>query len=194
MGPHLGAERTAQSELEPGEKLLWAGQPDPKRLALQSLPVVLFGIPFTAFAVFWIVNALNIGSNMPRTGAFSFFPLFGIPFLLVGLGMLTSPWWAHRKGSQTVYAVTDRRLLIIKGGAARSVQSFDENSIGNIERVERSNGSGDIIFAQQVRDYGGGDGDARTSVVHIGFFGIPDVRSVEKLVRDVTQRSTRPTT
>jgi hypothetical protein len=185
MGLSFGAERTAQSELEAGENLLWAGQPDPKRLALQSLPIAIFGIPFTAFAVFWIVNALNIGSHMPRSGGFDFFPLFGIPFLLVGLGMVSSPLWIHRKGSQTVYAVTDKRLLIIKGGASRSVQSFDESSIGNIERVERPNGSGDIIFAQQVQNYQSSGGHSRTSTERIGFFGIPDVRSVEKLVRDI---------
>ncbi len=188
MSLNLDAQRTAQSELEAGENLLWVGQPDPKRLALQGLPIALFGIVFTAFAVFWIFNALNITSGMPRSGGFNFFPLFGIPFLLIGLGLVSSPLWMHRKGSQTVYAVTNKRLLIITGGGSRSVQSFDDSSIGNIERVERSNGSGDIVFAQKVSNYRDSDGDSRTRIERIGFFGIPDVRSVEKLVRDVARQ------
>ena len=37
------------------------------------------------------------------------FPLFGLPFVLIGLGMLTAPHWAKRKALRTAYAVTDRR-------------------------------------------------------------------------------------
>ena len=34
-----------------------------------------------------------------------FFPLFGIPIVLVGLGLLLSPFWAFHKATRTVYAV-----------------------------------------------------------------------------------------
>jgi hypothetical protein len=125
-------------------------------------------------------------------------PGFYLPviiFLLTGLVMMSSPWWMYREGSKTVYAVTDKRLLIITGGGSRSVQSFVDSRIvkvdsriGKIESVERSNGSGDIVFAEYVKHYQDSDGYSRTRIERIGFFGIPDVRSVEKLVRGVARQ------
>ena len=87
-----------RSEMRDGEQLLWVGQPRPGRFARQAIPLVLFGIPFTAFAVFWMVvtsSALLFGgfANNVGPGGFGWFfaacfPLFGLPFMLIGLGML----------------------------------------------------------------------------------------------------------
>jgi hypothetical protein len=41
------------------------------------------------------------------------FPLFGVPFVLIGLGMLAAPYWMRRKAQNTVYALTDKRALIL---------------------------------------------------------------------------------
>ena len=49
-----------RSELRQGEKLRWVGQPRPGRMARQALPIVLFGIPWTAFALFWMAMASGI--------------------------------------------------------------------------------------------------------------------------------------
>jgi hypothetical protein len=49
----------------------------------------------------------------------------------------------------------------------------------------------DIVFAQEVSKYRNSDGHSSATVERIGFFGIPDVRSVEKLVRDVAPRNAR---
>ena len=50
MNIDYSAQQTAQAQLEPGERLLWWGKPDPKRGLLLTIPVVLFGIPWTAFS------------------------------------------------------------------------------------------------------------------------------------------------
>jgi hypothetical protein len=182
MSLNFDAQRTAQSELKAGENLLWVGQPDPLRYALQgTLPTTLFGFVFTAGPLFL---AFINGS----------FPVGLMIFLLIGLVIMSVPLWAYRDARQTVYAVTDKRLLIITGGGSPSVQSFDDSSfgsIGKIEPVERSNGSGDIVFSQKVHRYRDSDGHSCTSIEPIGFFGIPDVRSVEKLVRGVAPRNAR---
>ena len=183
MSLNLDAQRTAQSELKAGENLLWVGQPDPLRYALQgTLPTTLFGLVFTAGPLFL---AFINGS----------FPVGLMIFLLIGLVIMSVPLWAYRDAKQTVYAVTDKRLLIITGGGSRSVQSFVDSRIvkvdsriGKIESVERSNGSGDIVFAEKVSRYRNSDGHSCTSIEPIGFFGIPDVRSVEKLVRGVARQ------
>src|SRR5690242_9223926 len=117
LSPEL--EARVQAELAPGEKLVWLGQPRPRRSMLAGLPIVLFGIPWTAFAVFWVALAFGIGANAKRRGAGGIppwldlcFPLFGLPFIGIGLGMLSAPYWIRRAAAKTCYAVTDRRAIV----------------------------------------------------------------------------------
>src|SRR5438270_1294317 len=88
------AQLRAQSELQSGESILWTGTADPGRAALSALPASLFGLPFAGFALFWITQAYHATSTMNRSSnnafvkGFGVFPLFGLPFLLVGLGIV----------------------------------------------------------------------------------------------------------
>ena len=119
----LETETVLRSELNTGERLLWTGQPIANRSGWGSLPLVLFGIPWTAFSVFWELMAISMTGGMkshnPSEPSFPFnlfpvlFPLFGIPFILIGLWMLSSPYWMRKKAQKIVYAVTDKRALIL---------------------------------------------------------------------------------
>lgn len=102
------AQIRAQSELQSGESLCWTGCADPGRAALSALPASIFGIPFAGFALFWITmayRATNVASSSTHnafTNGFRVFPLFGVPFLLVGLAIVLAPLWAFLKGGSTV--------------------------------------------------------------------------------------------
>src|SRR5579859_2524658 len=102
------AQQRAQSELQSGESIYWTGTANPGRAALSALPASLFGIPFAGFAAFWISQALRATSGLSKgshnafASGFSVFPLFGLPFLLVGLGIVLAPLWAYLKGRSTV--------------------------------------------------------------------------------------------
>ena len=170
-------EQTINGQLDPGEGLLWSGSPGAGRMALSALPAAVFGIPFTGFAMFWMGMAYSMTSK--QGGAVTLFPLFGIPFLLIGLGMLTAPLWAWLMAGRTLYAVTNKRAIIISGVLATAVQSYPHSEINDLTRVERPGGAGDLIFATRlVTTRRGG-----TRRQPIGFLGIPDVRSVEQLIR-----------
>jgi len=188
MMANYDLDAIARNELEPGESLLWSGSPDPRRSMLTSLPVLLFAIPWTAFAIFWVATAAGMTSNVRGSGGGSgFFPLFGIPFILIGLAMLSGPFWAYRKAQKTVYAVSNKRAIIITGGLTRNVQSFYPRSLGAIERSEKADGSGNIIFARRTNsNYNSNSNQSQTSTTSIGFFGIPDVRTVERLIRQIS--------
>jgi hypothetical protein len=183
-------ERSMQSELEKHEKMLWVGQPRPRRAMLRTLPIVLFAIPWTAFSVFWIGMALtfavDFGEGAEGAGPFRWFsllfPLFGVPFLLIGLGMLSAPWWARRKAKQTCYAVTDQRAIIREPGGVggMTVRSFGPEQLQRIVRTERSDGSGDLVFQEDI-SYGH---RGRRHVTQAGFLGIARVREVEHLIND----------
>jgi hypothetical protein len=53
-----------------------------------------------------------------------------------------------------------------------------------IERNERSNGTGDILFARNLTTTYNDNTGRSTNTNSVGFYGIPDARSVEKLIVD----------
>ncbi len=171
-----------QSELRPTERMQWSASPSPGRLARKCLPIVLFAIPWTAFSVFWIAGAS--GFKMPDFSSGSgLFPLFGLPFLLIGIGMFASPFLAAKKARRSAYVVTNERAIIFESGfwGSISIRSFLPHQLQEIRRVQRSDGSGDLILERQL----GTNNDGGRTTTEIGFFGIPDVKSVESMVMNL---------
>ena len=180
------AEQEINRQLDPGEGLLWSGAPSPARMALSALPASVGGIPFSAFAAFWIYTAFTMTSKSTSSpgSPWRLFPLFGLPFLLIGLGMLTAPLWAFLGAGRMLYAVTNKRALIITNFFSTSVKSYSHSEIREVQRVERAGGTGDLYFASRdVVTRSGGVSHRR-----IGFLGIPDVRGVEQLIRSRLQQ------
>ncbi|WP_437205245.1 hypothetical protein [Planctomicrobium sp. SH664] len=176
--------RLVEEELSPGEKVVWIGQPLAARQMLRTIPVVLFSIPFTGFAMFWMFAAA--GFRFPRLQRpEDFFALFGIPFLCIGLGMMSAPYWQLLRTRRTVYVVTDRRAMIISGIRTTRISSFLPHQFLTIKRTQRPDGTGDVTFGipamimQQQKNF------VVTSHSEEGFFDIRDSRHVEGLVREL---------
>jgi hypothetical protein len=172
-------DQAVAAQLDPGEGLLWSGSPSPGRMALSAVPAMVFGIPFGGFAAYWIFMAYQITSKSKGPDPSNFFPLFGIPFLLIGLGMLTAPLWAYLSASRTQYALTSKRALIVSNYFTLIVRSFTYEEMGEVQRLERAGGEGDLFFAQRAVVTRRG----ATVLKRVGFLGIPDVRSVEQMIR-----------
>lgn len=126
MLQYLELEQLVRSELKPGEELRWTGSPDPKRMMIPSIFGFGFGVVWTAFNVnfIWMWHSGPRDVNGPA-GLFGFHGILSelsfVPFILIGLAALLSPVWMYRKAKRT---------------------------IDNIERKERSDGSGDLTFAR----------------------------------------------
>jgi hypothetical protein len=183
----------AGKELAPGEKLVWADRPRPGALARRASAGFLFAIPFTAFAVAWVAGAYTATQHAHPIGPDSVFPLFGLIFVGAGVFMLLSPLRAMAKARSTIYAITNERLLIIEGGRTRRVTSFTAADIQQIERTERADGSGDVVFRRELpptrRNSISFNGN--WNATKIGFFGVSDVRRVEAAVRQFSQQTNR---
>jgi hypothetical protein len=186
------AQLRAQSELQSGESLYWTGTADPRRLALTALPASLFGIPFAGFALFWISQAYHATSAMSKsshnafTSGFQLFPLFGLPFLLIGLGVILAPLWAFLKGGNTVYAVTNQRVMLITGSSNRSVKSLTPTDIVSVDHRERPDGSGDIVITTNAFTRSNNN---LSSPVKVALCGIPNVKQVvQQVIQLHTQR------
>lgn len=178
-------ENQVRSELEADEKVVWSGQPIPSRFAKQTMPIFLFGVPWTAFAVFWMCGAaapLWAGGNQKHDVFSMLFPLFGLPFVLIGIGMLSAPWWAYRAAFRTCYVITTKRAILFTGLLNKSVEirSYRPEQLTRVSRKENLvTGIGDLILEEfEVKE-----SEGSKSKKSEGFIGIPHVREVEKLLR-----------
>lgn len=177
------------AELERGERMAWIGQPLPARLARRTLPILLFAIPWTAFAVFWMFAAAGFEAPDLSGGIEGIFPLFGLPFVLVGLGMFSAPLWAARAARGTVYCVTDRRVLIIRVGRAIRVRSFDPEQLTRHDKRVYADGSGDLVFARELTRHASREHGRQ--LMPVGFLGVSDVRGAEAAVRELLEAHER---
>jgi hypothetical protein len=137
--------------LEPGERLLWAGRPDPRRTAWAKIRQALFG------AVFVLLSFLVCLSFLPATGPyfgadslpFSLRPMVLVAgFLLILSGMLL-PVLAYRRARSSVYAATDKRVLSLNRGCSVKAVRYEDMQVPLVDL--RPDGSGDIHFNGKCR-------------------------------------------
>ncbi|MEW6712670.1 MAG: hypothetical protein AB1403_22825 [Candidatus Riflebacteria bacterium] len=171
-------------ELVSDEQIEWKGMPIPRLLKAETLAIFLFAIPWTAFSIFWICGAagFKIPDFSKGFDPFMLFPLFGLPFLLIGLAMLASPIFSYLADRKTLYAVTDRRVIIITGGRSYEIKSFLPEKISELTRRERA-AAGDLIFAQRISK----DSDDRDQTVEIGFFNISDIQGAKEAMQKLME-------
>jgi hypothetical protein len=176
-------QQRVRRELQPNESIEWIGQPDPNRMMRAGFVFWLFFTPWTLFACFWIVQAGGLEVlNSTRTGLARFFPLFGLPFLFIGLGGLSAPFWMRRRARSTIYVVTSQRAIEISGRKRVTVRSYLPEQLRDLVRTENADGSGDLqISASAATD---GNGNRAKS----GFYGVANVREVERKVTALARR------
>ena len=104
-------------ELASGERVRWAGRPIPRyTFSWVALFPVFFAVPWTLFALFWMAGAAGVLDNgFKGFGQLDterlIFSLFGIPFVLIGLAMLSSPYWIRRRmGRAAARTATSLRI------------------------------------------------------------------------------------
>jgi hypothetical protein len=143
-------EDAVRTHLEPGEKLLWSGMPAGGiRPGPQDAMLIPFSIAWTSFSVFWeimVCRGLFGGHNAEAAGWFSWiFPLWGIPFILVGLYLMFGRYWVDAKRREnTFYGITNKGVIIISGMTNRNVKSMHFASISDISMTQKPDGSGTI--------------------------------------------------
>lgn len=161
----------ARAEIPRGERVIWADRAVASGRTWGSWGIVGFGLVFAGIGALWTLLAWAGTSS--NEGLWRFFPLFGVPFVAIGLGVATSPFWARRVGGATIYALSDRRAFSISGRCTRVVRTIELDQIGNLHHVERDGGAGDIYF-----DGAFGDDPGAKLLRLRDMFGVPNVRRV----------------
>lgn len=181
MVRNVGAGRNEKSRWEDyfdsGERLLWQGAPGRGiRFSLGGLILSVFGLFFLSFSMVWVGMALQMstGSAMDYL-----FPMFGMPFVLVGLWLVVGHWFFDAyKRKNTRYALTTKRALIARTLFGRRMESYEISATSPLTLVE---GKSDTVnFAEKtVRGKNG------TSQVPIGFRFISDGRQVYNMLEEI---------
>lgn len=180
---HLALDR----ELAEGERVIWQAA-QAGRVETSGFLIYIFAVPWTGFSIMWTILAAAGASQM---GDESFgwiglaFPLFGVPFILVGLAMLSAPWIPLFQKGRVLYAVTNRRVLRISLGRELVVKSLPGKRIGLIERRESRDGTGLLKLAAKVGE--DSDGDARTEFFEVG--RIADVKGAHDAIDELAKRA-----
>lgn len=155
------------------ERLMWLGRPAPKLCTVQRLLPIPF---FTGFALFW-ASGLWLVTRDVFTGSVTLpmvlflIPFFPVPFVV--LSIVFSGLWEARQLRRSVYALTDRRALVLRKTLfGYKLSHWAANAYG--DTLCRKDGSGDIVYETEERRAGRGG-------VH-GFTELPDVESVVALL------------
>ena len=194
------AANSIESRLDPGEKLLWTGQPKQGvRLQPQDAFMIPFSLMWGGFSFFWeagVLGLIHLGnSNRPQTTPPLFMAIFGIPFVLIGIYLIFGRFFfdaASRK--KTFYAVTNQRLIILNSFLRFDLTSLDLDATSNLNLSERSDGSGDIVFGaagSAVYSPGAGWPQSRRGYRVPGFYLLPNAREVFDVIRSARTAARR---
>lgn len=127
------AEAVIRSKLDEGEQLLWSGRPR-QGLLLQPADAALipFSLLWGGFAFVWEYEVVS-------THRFWVLQLWGIPFVLVGLYLVVGRFFAdaYVRG-QTLYGLTDKRVIIARGSTVRSIPLSDLTGVALAARAGKS--------------------------------------------------------
>lgn len=170
------ARALLERQLAPGEQLLWWGRPLKLHGPRGGFPK-LFAVVFLGFACFWELSALQALAAGPLE---LIFPLFGIPFILVGLKMLFPGLGASRRLRQTAYGITGQRAIEVSRGR---VTAWDLDAVTSVEKLYYPDGTGDLILSNgQVEQYYR-NGHRHIRGVTMTFAGLADVDAAEAALR-----------
>ena len=86
----------------------------------------------------------------------------------------------REKAGSTGYVVTNERAIIFQPNLFGSVAitSFLPQQLSEIRRVQKSDGSGDVILGRRTSI----DDQGSRTMTDVGFLGIPDVKGVEQIL------------
>lgn len=163
--------------LEPGETVLWQGQPDGRIVFLPvHILTGLFGLAFAGFALIWMAMAAAAGGLMW---------MFGLIHFTVGLVvMIAGPLGGTWKRRRSFCTLTSRRAFIASTSltGAKTLKPYPITSATALA-LEEKGPLGSVIFhREQWRDK---DGNSRSR--DIGFEQIAEGRKVMALMRQVQE-------
>lgn len=140
---------TFQRRLLPRERILWSGSPAQGLLfTSRDIFLIPFSLVWCGFTIFWTYSAV-------RKGAPFFFYVWGAMFVCIGLflvfGRFAFDAWLRRRIS---YAVTDKRILIMRTAPSSNFTSIDLERLPDIQLTGEGAKRGNLRFGAAASFFG----------------------------------------
>lgn len=137
-----------------------------------------------------IPGALTVGvliCAMWSLRALEWVPIFiMMPFLLIGLAALSSPWRYRWRMQRTLYLLTNRRAIVLEPRCCRMrVRDFALHPDTVKQVVTEPGGHGDIIFTKERRWQFGGR-RIYYGWSPVGFLAVPQVERVAHMIAELS--------
>jgi hypothetical protein len=169
-----------QAILDPGESLLWVGQPQSKRFWSEVAAVMAFGL---------LLLGAGTGLLVLAWGERIYFLLaLGLALAALGCFCLLAPWRLRHRLRQATYALTDRRAVVFRGvgwsqqdmvpNLSKPWYSFGPRELCQRALKHRYGRRMDLVFGTETQRLGRG----KAMTVDIGFMGLEDPDLVEELL------------
>ena len=169
-----------EKELQPGEQVEWLGMPLPRYFTPTLRYLFMFGILWTAFAIFW-------AWGYARQENLTIVLFIGIPFTLIGLVILFTPIiWTYRKAFKTVYVITNKRAItIVERWSSSITQSYYPDNLQDIYCKEKKDGRGDVIITCRALR----ESKINRQLEPLGFLQIKNPKDVERKLKKLAEQS-----
>lgn len=180
-------------ELREDEVIYWVGQPEPavfaKRIEpMQALACVIMFVLLLMVVAGVILRAagVNLGTEQDPSPPFSPSRDLSILAVCLATGLLVGyaifglwPRHERRVAARTAYAVTDARGIVLQLHSKEGTTKTDipPSVAAYMTRRERPDGVGDLTFEVSA--------ERTTHTITAGFFAIPDVRGVQRLLQNL---------
>lgn len=177
--------RSAERETR-GERIDWVGRPDAKSAARWGMLVWIFALPWLYFTVQWELTSLGLlmqelshGTSKTPVVFLVVFALWGLPFIGVGLGMLSTPLWLYRMATATAYIITDKRIVSVRRQRGEiAVSSIEPSRIVTLTRTGSAAGRSTLrIVLGKTTDSDGDETDLAET-----FWLVEDAARAEQLI------------
>ena len=178
-----------EPELEKDESVVWTGRPDPAKFSREVMRACL--LVLATIVLLGVVSFVVLSH-------FSRFINTRVPAVLmlgsmVAYLVLTAPWSYQQRIRRTVYAITNRRVMIHRGvgwslfwleampDLYRQFVAFDARQVRGRRRIQRYPGRTDLIFGGESHLYMTGKGQLR-DWIQVGFLGLANFDEVDELL------------
>ena len=174
--------------LEPREELLWAGRPEPLRMAKARIGLALAGlaaIGLLFLTPLWhhFAPVSTVAASSYNQGDINFMDSLPFSIFLAGLILIAQPFAAYHYAGRTTYAVTERRLFMVrKDMLGILVKTARYETIETPVLNVRSDGTGDIFFFRRASMIGNDRGPSPLT----RFLGIRDAGTVHQMICRLT--------
>lgn len=178
-------EVSLSNELLEGEELVWSGRPVEHGRSIASSPARVFsiiGLVYGGIGLLFLLLGLILTleiSDIFSSGGYIGFIVPGGIFFLLGITFLFVGRFAHFSNRSAFYAITNRRVIILRSGRYLRVLSYDVRGITQVQRFERPDGSGDLAFSGMSLS-SGMNNNVYTMAQQHTLSAIPNVRLAER--------------